>query len=326
MTSKTWTICLFTVDGGRRVDSTVRRLSQLPLFQSGHAELHVLATNWWSNPPGSFRRGIDFLRFHALSLSWRRLGARIKLRFLPDYKSKIRYMSNVATELVMKLDDDIFMTTDSWMSFFDSESRIDWSQSVVYAPTISTGIPGVEDYLSFFVTDELRDELRREFAQTHIPDLWGMDYQPLQGSYSTSAPVEFFSAVSGLESVYRGIHPIRIRADLQKKLAEYAVSHPDSLKPLSPESLAPMTRGTYFCNSIIAVEPSTYQTVIEGMDSGAFFDDGFDEVAFNQFLLSEKRLVTFNQSVAALHPSYNTIGPEHHDIRAFVFDSLGGEP
>lgn len=286
----------------------------------------MLATNWWSSPPGSFPRGLDFIRLHSLNLSWRSLGARVKLRFLSDYKSKIRYMSNVATDLVMKLDDDIFMTTDSWIDFFRSESSVDWSQSVVYAPIISTGIPGVEDYLSLFVTDAVRDGLRLEFAQTHIPDLWGMDFQPLQGSYSEGAPVEFFDAVSGLECVYKGIHPIRIRADLQMKLAKYAVDNPDSLRPLTPETLVPSVRGRYFCNSIVAVEPSTYRTIIEGMDSGRFFDDGFDEVAFNQFLKTEDRLVIFNKSVAALHPSYNTIGPKHKDIRAFVFDSLAGMP
>ena len=184
----------------------------------------------------------------------------------------------------------------------------------------------VQDYLSLFVTAEVRDQIRREFAQTHIPDLWGMNYEPLNGSYSATASAGFFDAVSELECVYKGIHPIRIRADLQMKLAEFAVSTPDSLRPLSSESLVSMRRGTYFCNSIVTVEPTTYRTIIEGMDSGRFFDDGFDEVAFNQFLASENRLVAFNRSVAALHPSYNTIGPEHKDIRAFVFDSLAGMP
>jgi hypothetical protein len=327
MTERSWTVCLFTVSGAARVDKTVRQLCSLPVFQSGQASLRILATSWWGEFPGSLRRMPDWIQLRTHFRQWRALAPDVRLHFLENYRAKIGYLSQVDTDLVVKLDDDILMSTQAWKEYFEAERELDWQSVVAYSPIISTGIPGVELYLDCSVDQAFCDHMRREFVSTRIPDLWGMDYSGLDGTYDAADPNAFLDTAGALPVPYRGIHPIRIRGDLQEAFADYAISNPDSLLPKPEESLHAMKHGHYFCNSVVAVQPSTYESIIRGMDSGGYFDDGFDEVAFNQFIRADDRDVIFNRRIAALHPSYNTIGEQHLEIRDRVFRNLvhGGE-
>ena len=86
-----------------------------------------------------------------------------------------------------------------------------------------------------------------------------------------------------------------------------------------------MEYSPYFCNSVFIVGTKTYNDVVAGIDKGVFFSDGFDEVALNQYMDLSGRNVYFNSGVAAIHPSYNTIGYQYESISDKFFSTIQAE-
>lgn len=230
----------------------------------------------------------------------------------PTYYNKCVWMSKLSSDYVISCDEDIFMSTDGWNTFLRDIKQVNWEYAGLYAPVISSGIPSVEHFLDYFVDEDTCNYFRSEFSKVAIPNLWGVEYDHLK--YDPNNPDDFFDQVNGIDHHYKGIHPIRVDANLQNLLVDYILQNDQWKNPVKMESGLYYEGYPYFCNSVWAAQTSFYKQVIEKIDSKEYIFDGFDEVALNQHLREMNKLIAFNLDVAAIHPSYNTIGMIYDEI------------
>lgn len=255
---------------------------------------------------------IRFLRTHKINFH---VVARRK------YLDKSRVVSRAKSKLVMKLDEDIFMTSPVWERFL-IDTFEEMPMQTVIAPVISSGIPGVELFLSNFSDRAFATHFREKLALVKIPNAWGANYESLFGKYRAENPEGFFAAVRELNHHYKGVHPLRFSEDLQRELIEYVIETSSWENPLPSPRRTEISSAPYFCNSAFVTSTLLYREVIEGIDNGVFFTDGFDEVALNQYLDQRGRPLLFNCATAAIHPSYNTIGPNYAEISDNFFGAI----
>ena len=221
----------------------------------------------------------------------------------------------------MKLDEDIFMTTAVWERFL-RDCFEDMPLQSVLAPVISSGIPGVEPFLTSFSDQAFAIQFRKKLGQVKIPNSWGANYESLIGKYDSESQEEFFAAVNDINHHYKGVHPLRFSEELQRELVNQILKNASWRKPLETGERTEFNSFPYFCNSAFVTSASVYREVIEGVDKGIYFTDGFDEVALNQYLERRGRPLIFNGATAAIHPSYNTIGANYVAISDHFFGSI----
>lgn len=237
------------------------------------------------------------------------------------YLDKSRVMSRSKSKLVMKLDEDIFMTAAVWERFLRDcfeEMPVDR----VVAPVISSGIPGVELFLSTFSDKAFATQFREKLAHVKIPNVWGANYESLAGKYGVESFEDFFTAVRGVNHHYKGVHPLRFSETLQRDLTDYVIKTSDWKTPLPGPRNVVRDSAPYFCNSAFVTGTLIYKDVMKGVENGVFFTDGFDEVALNQLLDQRGRPLFFNRATAAIHPSYNTIGASYAEISDRFFGAI----
>lgn len=237
------------------------------------------------------------------------------------YLDKSRVMSRSKSKLIMKLDEDIFMTSAVWERFL-RDCFEDTPEHSVLAPVISSGIPGVESFLSSFSDEAFAIQFRQKLSQVKIPNIWGTNYESLLGKYRTDSTEDFFAAVREIDHHYKGVHPLRFSEELQRELIDQVLLSSTWKRPLMGKGGIVPDTAPYFCNSVFITSSKIYREVIEGIDHGEYFTDGFDEVALNQYLDQRERPLFFNNSTAAIHPSYNTIGPNYAEISDHFFNSI----
>lgn len=267
-------------------------------------------------------------------------GARMHLRLLPErallfmagfkstyvategYLGKARVIAGSRADVIIKCDEDIFLTSAVWNQFLsESMELLKNGESLVISPNVSTGVPSVESFIDCFFEPSLVSRIRKIFEETVFPrEFLGAPYHLLNGKYRTSQPSEFFSEVAKLPSRLKGVHPVRFSALAQHEIIAGITSSERWKFPLSKRSYPPkIFHPVYFCNSIFACPSGLYRRVISGIDSGQLFSDGFDELALNQFMVREKIPLVIFQHLAAVHPSYNTIGEVDHFALSHLF-------
>lgn len=237
------------------------------------------------------------------------------------YLDKSRVMSRSKSRLIMKLDEDIFMTSAVWERFLKDCFESMPVQSVL-APVISSGIPGIELFLSTFTDEAFASQFRVKLGRVRIPNAWGANYENLVGKYRNDNNKDFFNAVRDVNHHYKGVHPLRFSEELQRELVDKILKTSSWRQPIVTAGGAVYDSFPYFCNSAFVTSTSIYREVIEGVDRGIYFNDGFDEVALNQYLDRRDRPLIFNDATAAVHPSYNTIGPSYAKISDDFFNNV----
>jgi hypothetical protein len=240
------------------------------------------------------------------------------------YLGKSAIVGNSKSPLSMKIDEDIFLTVENWEKFLVDSFDFEIGNSVL-APTVSSGIPGVEKFISNFLPEQLGKEYRIAFREVVIPNVWGADYSSLIEVYDPKNYEIFFAHVAKVNHHYKGVHPIRFDASLQKKLISDLFVHRKWETPITNQGFEKLEYSPYFCNSIFIIGTKTYKDVVSGIDNSEYFSDGFDEVALNQYLDLSGRNVYFNAGVAAIHPSYNTIGNEYELLSDKFFATIRAE-
>ena len=243
------------------------------------------------------------------------------------YSSKAEEISRATTDFIMKCDEDIFMTSATWTAFVTRALEADWTNVRVISPIISSGIPSYELFLSHYGSPSFKAEMAHILAKVEIPgDLWGADYSGLGGIYRNRGAEEFFRVVKRLHHPYKGIHPLRLSEEGQRRLLRFCMEDQRWSRPDPNFGWVEIAASPYFCNSAFISTSSFYRGVVEGMASGRYFDDGFDEVALNQALDNDGRRILFDTACVAIHPSYNSIGSVYRDLsdEFFRFVSGGG--
>lgn len=237
-----------------------------------------------------------------------------------NYMGKARVVARARTPLTMKHDEDVFMSRSDWATYVDAAASADWLTWDVLAPVISSGIPGCEHFLDFYASDHLRSSLRQHFAEYRIPNLWGVNFEPLAGTYRADDPSAFLEAVRRLETPYKGIHPVRLSRFAQEALIDEALRSLRTRAGQPVRDIVPLAASPYFCNNSFVSTTRFYREMIDGIDRGEFYSDGFDEVPLNQALDARGRKIGFVRDALAIHPSYNAVGEAYSQMsdRFFV--------
>lgn len=239
------------------------------------------------------------------------------------YLSKSVLMSQSKSDFIIKHDEDIFMTTHGWNAFLSDLNRVNWITNALYAPVISTGIPTIELFLDTFVDPTTTKWLRSMMHGKDVGSHWGVDYS--HAKYDEHDPYKFFFCVEHfVKHHYKGVHPIRFSLHMQKILVDYVLTSDSWKAPKYDKNLVSIQRSTpYFCNSVFLIETSAYKRVIDGILSGRYINDGFDEVGLNQMLNGNCNMPNvYNLNAVAIHPSYNSIGLEYNKISEVFFENI----
>ncbi len=236
------------------------------------------------------------------------------------YFDKCKMMANQDSEYIIKCDEDIYLTADGWDNFLNGVDSIDWDYCGCYVPLITSGIPGIETFLNYYVDKETRDFFREMFAYTKIPNMWGVEeYDKLV--YDKNDYYKFFMDVNKIQHYYKGVHPLRVSANLQNLLVDWILSN-DNWK--NPQNKRPLEKNSpvYFCNSMYLMPTKYYKEAVDGMHSGKYVFDGFDEVGMNEYIKDKDMLFIVNPNSVAVHPSYNTIGMSYEKISQKFYENI----
>jgi len=241
------------------------------------------------------------------------------IQLQPCYIDKCRIMSESKADYIIKYDEDIFMTTHAWNNFLNDVDKVNWNETGCYAPLITSGIPGIEYFLDNFVDEENRIYFRDLFSEIKIENMWGATFENLK--YNKNNPYNFFEQVRALEHYYKGIHPVRVSANLQNLLVNYVLAH-DSWKKSELYDNLLSIQPAYFCNSVYLMLKESYKQAYKGMMCQKYIMDGFDEVGLNQYVSDKNKNFVFNLNCVAVHPSYNTVGLTYNDISKTFFSNI----
>lgn len=215
-------------------------------------------------------------------------------------KALIAYTSR--SKFIAKVDDDIFMTEDSWLKFLGHVEKL--GPFEICSPVISTGIPSVELFLDNYLTSQESSQVRQQLASVNFPKaLWGVDYSSLNGTYELGS-VEFVQAVGKLPTHFKGIHPVRLDSEAQRMLLDLAFKA-ISRGRLTKTPTTVMVR-TYFCNNVYALSRRSALRLVLGTLLGRFPFDGYDELAINGLMKSYKTGNVVILDSLAVHPSFNS--------------------
>lgn len=249
-------------------------------------------------------------------------GFTVRTQIRSKYLDKSSAISRSKTKYVIKHDEDIFMSSESWDYFIEAIPKYNFKQNPVIAPVISSGIPSVELFLDYFLTAKQAHTIRALLEKVKFPDdFLGADYSSLNRKYKVNDFTNFFQAVSKIPHVYKGIHPIRLSFDAQKALMRASLENISWFKPtLSEPNLTEVPGSPYFCNSFFVSKRSFYRMVILSIRLKRLFSDGFDEVGLNQYMTLKKKNVIFDLNCAAIHPSYNSVGISYEEISDSFFE------
>lgn len=231
-------------------------------------------------------------------------------------KAVIAYTSR--SSFMIKVDDDIYMSKESWLTFFSEVSKLE--DFDICSPVISSGIPSVELFLDNYCTVSEARSVRARFERVEFPkSLWGVDYSSLNGQYKIG-PSQFRNSVSALSTVFKGIHPARIDSESQRMLLDLAFEALDRGRVKNETSIE--KSDTYFCNNIFGIRRQAAWGLLIGTLLGRFRFDGYDELAVNGLLSSKKASNVVVLDCLAVHPSFNS-AKNFQELKEEMFARVG---
>jgi hypothetical protein len=222
-----------------------------------------------------------------------------------NYLSKINYAVQSECEYSCSMDDDILISTYLWDYIIENIHILNDNTNLLIAPIISNGIPSVELFMEDFLTSNQSDVLKSIFLNTKIENHWNVDYSSLNKSREVW-DFMFYKDVSNINHHYKGIHPIRVSYDAQRKLVEYICENKERILSDNIFKLESY-RFPYFCNSFFFIKTSIWKSIIENK---SLYRDEYDEVPLNLYMQLNNLNIVFVRNGGCVHMAYNTIGTE----------------
>lgn len=217
-----------------------------------------------------------------------------------NYMMKVVFALNQNHEYSIKHDEDCFMTTDSWDQFFSNIENLK-DDDLLTTGAISTGIPTVEFFLQHH-GEKIKNELYSMFNETKLTD-HGADYRSLNENLPEWDPDRFYFKVKNFNHYYKGIHPVRVRFDCQKKINDYILDNFESvMKPKETNIIKDNSKYPYFCNNIFGIKTQNWKNIVS---DNSLFVDNFDEVAINKYRERHNMNFVFDVGIPIIHTMYN---------------------
>ena len=248
------------------------------------------------------------------------------------YMGKVEKAVDISRKYYISLDEEVFMNHYIWDYYIENCSVLDDEQNVWMAPLLSSGIPTVDWFIEQFFDEpeqkELHDMCKNVFLQTtEISSMLGTLPVGLN-KFTVDAEKwnyeKFYEGVeNNIKHHYRGIHPVRVSAEVQEKIIDLMLNHKKKLLEKQNYELRFVNNRPYFCNSVWMMKTETYRKIVFDR---SLFVDAFDEVPMNEYRCKHNLNMVFIDGAFAVHPSYNWIGMERYaELSDKFFGGMGAD-
>lgn len=239
-----------------------------------------------------------------------------------DYMTKVNTaLANTETDFFVKLDEDVFLTSDVWEYFFNNYDKLNDSSTAFMSPILSTGIPTTDIFIEQFFKEEDKKIIYDIFLKVNFGEIWGVNYSALN-KFTTGATTwnakEFYNEVSKIDHFYKGIHPVRLSSHAQTFITDYIINNTHRLFEHKELSIS-KEKYPYLCNNIVMLKTDIFRKIV---DDKSLFKDGFDEVPINLYMQNNNLFMLLINNGFGVHPSYNTIGHHYKSISDKFFQHI----
>ena len=264
--------------------------------------VNILASSEFS----SFKKMVDDLKSANIKVN------AFKITGDDNYMRKILTAIENGEEYSISIDEDVFIPYKTWEYFIENVSILDDSENLFLSPTITSGIPSVDLFVENFLNEDERNKLENIYLETHIPNIWGCNYERLNDHTINSKKWNcdaFYDEVRNVDHYYKGVHPVRFSRKAQNYLNDICIGKLKEISNIDNFSLIKIKR-PYFCNSVFAIKTETWENILNDQ---RLIKDGFDEVPMNLYMQEKNLNMVFIKNGVAFHPSYNTINVFGHN-------------
>jgi len=217
-----------------------------------------------------------------------------------NYMMKVVFAINQGHEYSIKHDEDCFMVADAWDKFFKNIEDMQ-DDDLITTGALSTGIPTVEMFLNNH-TPEIKNDLYTMFNNIKL-NYHGADYTSLNKQREFWSSEEFYTDVKNFDHFYKGIHPVRVSFECQKKINDYVVDNFElTMKLKDKEIIKDKNIFPYYCNSIFGIKTENWKKIVSSKE---LFVDNFDEVPLNRFRIQNNMNIIFDTGIPIIHTMYN---------------------
>lgn len=234
--------------------------------------------------------------------------------FAPEnnYMTKVSFATQFAKEnnipYLMKHDNDIIMSSYMYDYLFENRSILEDPTNLVLSPTLTTGIPSVEQYIDDFLDDDEKILARHLFMNYEFEnDTWGVDFSSLNAFTKDSKEwnsTAFFEGVKKINHHYRGIHPVRMHVPSILYIARTTLQYKEKILGPGDFSLVRDTSCPYFCNSVYIIKRDVYESI---QNDKSLSVDTYDEVPLNKYREKHNLALLYTKNGAAIHFMYNCL-------------------
>lgn len=243
--------------------------------------------------------------------------APIENNYLVKANTAVQFAESQLIPYLMKHDNDILCPPHMYDYLINNLDVLDDSKNLLLTPTLTSGIPTIEQFMNDFCSQQEKEYLHSLFIEHKFGPLWGADFTPLN-KHTIEAkswnPYAFYKEVKNIPHHYKGIHPVRIYDKAIFTLNDIVLSRKHEIFQERKCSLVYDNFSPYFCNSIFLIKRDTYKTILDSKD---LYVDAFDEVPLNRYRDNNKLNIVYTENGAAIHVIYNCI--THHGIYERMF-------
>lgn len=229
-----------------------------------------------------------------------------------NYMTKVSFATQFAKEnnisYLMKHDNDILMSSYMYNYLYENRGVLEDPQNLILSPTLTTGIPSVEQFIDDFLDPSEQVLARHIFCDyTFETDTWGVDFSPLNAftkdakEWNSKA---FFEGVKKINHHYRGIHPVRMHIPSILYIAQQTIQYKEKILGPGEFSLVKDTVSPYFCNSVYIIKRDVYETI---QNDESLRVDAYDEVPLNKYREKNNLTLLYTKNGAAIHFMYNCL-------------------
>jgi hypothetical protein len=294
-------ICIFFLTGAHRFEVFPIVIEQLSKIEQ-RKNIHLLIL---SNDDDPTEKYSDILSKTELSYS---------IQCFPsedNYMRKVKFALDFSTTenipYLMKHDNDIICPTYLYDFLFENTNLLDDEINLLLTPTLTSGIPTVEQFLYDFCSPEEIKEMHSLFLECRFGNIWGVDYSGLNKHTlieTTWKAKDFFQTVKEAPYFYKGVHPIRLYDKAIYRLNEIVLKKKNEIFQKRNATILFDDVSPYFCNSIFLIKRNIYNTIV---NSKNLYVDPFEEVPLNRFRDIHQMKILYTKNATAIHIIYNNI-------------------
>ena len=237
----------------------------------------------------------------------------IENNYLLKIKSGVTFAEQMNIPYVMKHDNDIIIGSSMYDFLFENMNCLEKSENLLLTPTLTSGIPTVEQFSNDFLNEQEQLSLSNKYLEYKFQtNTWGVDYSSLNKFTVESKkwdPTSYFNAVKQINHPYKGIHPIRMYRPAIEELNTCVLKYSNKILSQKPTDLVYDSTSPYFCNSVFIIKREIYSTIL---GTNSIFIDPFEEVPINLWRIFHNKSIVYTKEGAAIHIIYNSI-PDHNE-------------